>query len=113
MLGPIVFATHSIITFTILVLVGAIIGFKKAGSKASLTAGILSAIAFTYCYWLSFSNPLFAFKLAFVLVGVLEGIFLIRLIKTKKFMPSGVMLILCIIEHSILAFALGVFDLSI
>lgn len=110
MLSPIILVSHSILIFSILVLAGAIMGFVKANSKASLIAGLISASAFTYCYWLSLNgDPLFAFKLAFVFIGVLEFIFLVRLIKTKKFMPSGLMLILCIVEQIILYSAGAIF----
>jgi uncharacterized membrane protein (UPF0136 family) len=89
----------SILVFAILMLVGGIMGFKKAKSKPSLIAGCVSAAVFAGCYIFSLSNPLLAFKLAFVASGALEGIFLVRLIKTKKFMPSGLLLILSILEQ--------------
>jgi uncharacterized membrane protein (UPF0136 family) len=82
-------------------LVGGIIGFKKAQSKASLLSGVISAIFLGTCYWQSLSNP-FWIQIAFLIIGALDGVFLVRLIKTKKFMPAGLMLILCIIEQTIL-----------
>ena len=30
----------------------------------------------------------------FLLIAILEGVFVVRLVKTKKFMPAGLMLIL-------------------
>lgn len=92
--------------FAGLVLIGGLIGFKKAKSKASLIASVVSTLALTYCYWFSHQSALPGLKLAFILIGVLEGIFIVRLLKTKKFMPSGLMLILCGIEQSILFYAL-------
>lgn len=92
----------SIVVFSILVTAGAIMGFVKAKSKASLIAGIVSAIAFMYCYWLAQQDPYHGFRLAVIFIGVLEGIFLVRLMKTKKFMPSGLMLILCLTEQIVL-----------
>jgi len=89
----------SILAYAVLMLIGGIIGFKKAKSKASLIAGVISAIALSICSWFSQSNPASAFKLAFILIGALDGVFLVRLIKTKKFMPSGLMLILSILEQ--------------
>ncbi len=89
----------SILVFAVLVLVGGIMGYKKAQSKPSLIAGIVSATSLGYCYWQSQTSPIYAFKLAFALIGALDGVFLVRLFKTKKFMPSGLMLILCVIEQ--------------
>ncbi len=89
----------SILVFAIFMLVGGIIGYKKAKSKASIISGTISAISLIYCYLQSLSNPLYAFKLAFCVIGALDGIFFVRLLKTKKFMPSGILLILSIIEQ--------------
>ncbi len=89
----------SILVFALLMLVGGIIGFKKAQSRASLISGILSAISLCYCFWQSLTNPLYAIKLAFVIIGALDGIFFVRLMKAKKFMPSGMLLVLCIVEQ--------------
>lgn len=93
----------SILVFAVLMLVGGIIGYKKAQSKPSLIAGIVTAVLLGFCYWLSRSNPLLGFQLAFVINGALDGVFLVRLMKTRKFMPAGMMLVLCIIEQIELA----------
>jgi len=98
----------AILVLAVLVLVGGIIGFKKAKSKASLIAGTVSAILLTACAWLSIRRPEFGFKSAFLITGLLEGIFIVRLIKTKKFMPSGLMLIFCILEQLILLWIMSV-----
>jgi len=89
----------SILVFAVLMLAGGILGFKKAKSKPSLISGIVSALLLGGCYLLSQSNPLLSFKLAFLINGALDGVFLVRLMKTRKFMPAGLMLVLCIIEQ--------------
>ena len=96
----------SILVFALLVLVGGIIGFKKAKSKASLIASAISAILLAICFWLSHHHAEAGYKLTFIVTGILEGIFVMRLMKTKKFMPSGLMLILCALEQIVLFVAL-------
>lgn len=72
-------------------------GFVKAKSKASLIAGTVSAVLIGGCYVLALSKPAAGFVGAFVVATILDGIFAVRLLKTKKFMPSGMLLILCIV----------------
>lgn len=79
-----------------LLIVGGLIGFFKANSKVSLItssifAGLLALTAS------GLFAPTFARQLATILMSVLLVVFAIRLTKTKKFMPSGMMLVLTII----------------
>lgn len=92
----------SIALFAALVAIGGIMGFVKAKSKPSLIAGVISAILLIW-----FANTVHhhserGILRTFMLIAVLEGIFVVRLIKTKKFMPSGLMLILCVAEQAFL-----------
>ncbi len=98
----IMIGTNSILVLAFLVLLGGFIGFKKAKSKASLIAGTVSALALVACFCYTLNHPQQGAKTAFLLAGVLEGIFIARLIKTKKFMPSGMMLVLCVLEQLVL-----------
>ena len=82
--------------YTVLLFVGGIIGFKKAGSKASLISGSLSGVIMAGGLLLSASQPRMGFSLAAVVCLLLIGAFAIRLKKTQKFMPSGMLLILSV-----------------
>ena len=93
----------SILVFAALILVGGIIGFKKAKSKASLIAGVVSAIALAGSYLVCQQEQINGIRLTIILICILEGIFLVRFIKTKKFMPSGLMLLFCLTEQVILS----------
>lgn len=77
--------------FVILLLVGGLIGFVKAKSRASLVASVLFAILLSF----SASGILPAVTSPMGL-GLLSVVFAIRLAKTRKMMPSGMMLLISI-----------------
>ena len=99
-------ARYSVLVLAVLVLVGGIIGFKKANSKASLIAGIASSIMLGICFGLTLAFPLIGLIAAFVVSLCLDVVFGIRLHKTKKFMPAGMMLICISIMQLIVASAM-------
>src|SRR4051794_41110908 len=82
--------------YIILLLIGGLIGFLKAGSKVSLimSAAFAAALVLTAT---GMFQPAFAQGLANMLMAALLVVFAIRLTKTKKFMPSGLMLIVTIL----------------
>ena len=75
-----------------LLLVGGLIGFLKAGSKVSLVTSAAFAALLVLTTVPGLFQPGFARGLTNVLMAVLLVVFAIRLAKTKKFMPSGLML---------------------
>ncbi len=79
--------------YIILLVVGGLIGFLKAGSKASLIASSSFALALI----LANQNIVLARNMVDVILGVLLLFFAMRLTKSKKFMPNGMMLILTIV----------------
>ncbi|MDP3509320.1 MAG: TMEM14 family protein [Candidatus Melainabacteria bacterium] len=99
-------AHYAIIILSTFVLVGGVIGFKKAGSKASLIAGAISAVLLDACFAIGFVNMQAGFIAALVVTGLLDAFFLKRLMKTMKFMPSGMILLLCVITQGLIVAAL-------
>jgi uncharacterized membrane protein (UPF0136 family) len=79
--------------YIILLLVGGLIGFLKAGSKVSLITSAVSAAALILTTIHGLFGPALARGLADVIMAGLLIVFAIRLAKTKKFMPSGLMLV--------------------
>jgi uncharacterized membrane protein (UPF0136 family) len=96
-------AKAATISLGVLSIVGGIIGFKKAKSKPSLIAGTISGLALGICFVVSLTNPTSGLTSALVITGILDLVFLMRLMKTKKMMPAGIMLIACLSTGALLA----------
>jgi len=80
--------------YILLLLAGGLIGFLKAGSKVSLITSAISAAALVLTAIPGLLAPGLARGLADVIMAALLVVFAIRLAKTKKFMPSGLMLVI-------------------
>ena len=76
--------------YIVLLVVGGLIGFLKAGSKISLLSAAISAALLSLCA----AHVVFQPYMANVLLAALLIMFAWRLSETKKFMPSGLMLVL-------------------
>jgi uncharacterized membrane protein (UPF0136 family) len=82
--------------YIILLLVGGLFGFFKGKSKVSLITSAVFAAVLVLTQTGIFDSGV-ARKLVNVLLAVLLVVFAVRLAKTKKFMPSGLMLVLTIL----------------
>jgi uncharacterized membrane protein (UPF0136 family) len=78
--------------YIVLLLVGGLIGFLKAKSQVSLVTSAASAAILVLCAL----GVIFKAYVADIVMALLLVVFAIRLGKTKKFMPSGLMLIVTI-----------------
>ena len=78
--------------YIVLLVVGGLIGFLKAGSKISLIMSVSFAALLSLCA----ARIVFQPYMADILLAALLVVFAQRLAKTKKFMPSGLMLILTV-----------------
>ncbi len=79
--------------YIVLLVIGGLIGFLKANSKMSLYMSCGFAAALVLCAVPNFLDVKFRAGLANILMATLLVVFAIRLAKTKKFMPAGLMLI--------------------
>lgn len=79
--------------YIILLIIGGLIGFLKAKSKISLIMSACFAAALSLCA----AHIIFRDYVADILLVALLVVFSMRLAKTKKFMPAGLMLVLTII----------------
>ena len=77
--------------YIVLLLVGGVIGFVKAGSKVSLQMATAFAVALVLLAIPDLFAASFRRVGTNVLLAVLLVVFAIRLAKTKKFMPAGMM----------------------
>jgi len=76
--------------YIVLLVVGGMIGFLKAGSKASLITSCAFAAVLVLCVLRVIFQP----YVADIVLAVLLVFFGYRLTETKKFMPNGLMLVL-------------------
>ena len=90
------FANTVLWVYIVLLLVGGLIGFFKAKSKVSLISSSVFAAVLVLTAVPGVFEPAFARNLVNVILAVLLVVFAVRLAKTKKFMPSGLMLVLTI-----------------
>jgi uncharacterized membrane protein (UPF0136 family) len=79
--------------YIILLVAGGLIGFFKAKSKVSLIMSVAFAAALAFCA----AGVIFQPYVADLLLAALLVVFGMRLAKTKKFMPAGMMLITTLI----------------
>ena len=86
-------ATVMTFVYGVLAFVGGIIGYQQAGSKPSLIAGVVTGILLLAAGIGLVQNQAWAFWGAIAVTGLLVVTFVARLIKTRKFMPAGLMVI--------------------
>lgn len=86
-----------ILTYALLVFLGGIFGYIKAGSTASLVMGVLFAVILSTSAFALFNEKKIGFKAAIITTAVLAAFFLYRLTITLHFMPAGLMSILSLI----------------
>ncbi len=99
-------AQYAMPIYAVFMLLGGIMGFVKGKSKASLIAGVASGVLMIGCYFFFSQNSQAALIAAVVITTALDAVFAIRLSKTKKFMPSGMLLIITAICQVIFVAAL-------
>jgi uncharacterized membrane protein (UPF0136 family) len=95
-------ARISMLVLCVLVAVGGIMGFLKAQSKASLISGVISGALLGVAYYVAGRNAMQGMVMGAVICILLCIVFGIRLKKTGKFMPAGLLLILSVVELAVL-----------
>ena len=81
------------LSYILLLLAGGLMGFFKARSKVSLITSAVAA-GLLVLTRIGIFEPSFGRKLSDIIMVVLLVVFAIRLTKSKKFIPSGLMLAL-------------------
>ena len=79
--------------YGILSIVGGAIGYKQAGSQVSLISGFISGVMLLISAYLLYGGTQAGPLMAGIVSLVLIVVFSIRLAKTRKFMPAGLMII--------------------
>jgi uncharacterized membrane protein (UPF0136 family) len=89
--------------YGVLLAVGGLIGYLKAGSRASLIAGTISALAAFTALGLSLGNGRWGTPLGMILSIVLFILFGYRYAnKTRKFMPSGLLAVVSLVVLAVM-----------
>lgn len=79
--------------YIVLLVVGGLVGYLKAGSKASLITSSVFAALLILCQVRVIFQP----YMADIILAVLLVVFAWRLTKSRKFMPSGLLLVLTVV----------------
>ncbi|MBN3911251.1 MAG: hypothetical protein HWQ35_33360 [Nostoc sp. NMS1] len=80
--------------YGILAIAGGIIGYIQARSRVSLLSGGISGLLLILAAYFQLQGQTWGSILAVLVTAVLVVVFAVRLAKTRKFMPAGLMTIL-------------------
>jgi len=84
--------------YAVLLAVGGIIGYTKAGSRPSLIAGLASAVAALLALVLSFADVKWGMAMGCIVALLLSFFFGHRYaVKTRKFMPAGLLAVVSLV----------------
>lgn len=90
------------LTYALLVFLGGIFGYVKAGSTASLIMGVAFAVALSTSAFAMFNEKKIGFTTAIATTALLAAFFLYRFFSTFNMMPAGMMSILSLAVLGIL-----------
>ncbi|MBV8884211.1 MAG: hypothetical protein JO235_09480 [Chroococcidiopsidaceae cyanobacterium CP_BM_RX_35] len=90
------------LAYGILAVVGGIIGYIQAQSKASLISGGISGTLLLFGGLMQLQGQSWGLILVTIITAVLIIVFAIRLAKTRKLMPAGLMAILGVIALAVM-----------
>ena len=86
-------AIAATIAYALLSGLGGIWGYIKSKSKPSLISGVISGVLLLIAAFMQSQGSNLGLLISKVITVLLIAVFAIRLTKTKKFMPTGIMLI--------------------
>ena len=96
-----------LIVYAALLIVGGVMGFVKARSRPSLIAGVVSGILALVAAWISGTyNEDGGYSLALLLAIVLFVFFGYRAVKTRKFMPGGLLAIASVLVMGVMLWSI-------
>jgi uncharacterized membrane protein (UPF0136 family) len=77
--------------YGILAIAGGIMGYIQARSRVSLVSGSISGLLLILAAYFQLQGQTWGSILAVLVTGILVVVFAVRLAKTRKFMPAGLM----------------------
>lgn len=84
--------------YGVFAIAGGAIGYKQAGSQVSLISGFISGLLLLIGSYLMFGGIRWGPLLSAIVSLLLVIVFIVRLVKTRKFMPAGLMVMLGVIN---------------
>lgn len=86
------------LVYALLLIIGGVIGYAKAGSRPSLIAGVGSGLAVLLAAFLTTRSAGLGLGVGAAVAILLAGFFGYRyLVKTKKFMPAGMLAVVSVL----------------
>lgn len=86
-------STIALLVYGVIAIIGGIIGFTKSQSKASIISGSISGAGLLIAGAATAQNQEWGKIVGMAISALLVIVFIVRLIKTKKFMPAGLMIL--------------------
>ncbi len=90
------------LVYGILALIGGIVGYIQASSKVSLISGTISGLLLIFAAFLQLQGQAWGLIVAAFVTAALVVFFALRLAKTRKFMPAGLMTILGVLALALM-----------
>ncbi|MEM1169754.1 MAG: TMEM14 family protein [Cyanobacteria bacterium P01_H01_bin.35] len=95
------------LTYGILAIVGGIIGYTKVGSKISLISGSISGLLLIISGIIQLIGINWGLIFSIVITTILVITFIIRLVKTRKMMPAGLMILTGIAAVTVMVYQIS------
>jgi uncharacterized membrane protein (UPF0136 family) len=86
-------STIALLVYGVVAIIGGIIGFVKSQSKASIISGSISGVGLLVSGIAAAQSQEWGKITGMAIAALLVIVFVVRLIKTKKFMPAGLMIL--------------------
>ncbi len=95
------------IAYGILVIVGGVIRYSKAGSKISLISSSISGLLLIVSGIVQLMGKNWGLVFTAVIATILVITFIIRLVKTRKIMPAGLMILTGITAVAVMVYQIS------
>ncbi|MGQ4650130.1 TMEM14 family protein [Lyngbya aestuarii] len=94
------------LAYGLLAMIGGVMGYLKVKSKMSIISGLVSGLLLVFSAIVQLQGHQWGLTLASVVAAALVIIFAVRLVKTRKFMPAGLMIIAGVLSLGVMLYPL-------